>query len=609
MGPNNAGKTAILDALRIALGGRGGAVFNEYDIHLHNENDNPKDSEGVSIEIISKEKMPGEWSEEIIGTLGDTIQQIPGGERGSFLYSVNLRVQYNWNENSESFEPSWDFLDINNESLSGGNLRSNLENYRSFLPIFYLEALRDVRNEFSSRSSKFWKRLLKDMNIPPDLESEAMKIFGALNNKLLAADDRFGDIVNTLDNTIKVTTRDTDGSLDLRIAPMNTWDLISRTEILLQNESEVPWLPLRRQGQGIQSLSVIFLFQAFVNHLLRELYHEESVPVLALEEPETHLHPHAIRTLFHHVNSLRGLKVIATHSAYFIQHVPLRDIRLIRFIDGETKIHSLPPNYTVEIPEFGEFDSIVENSDGLLSNTPGTLTVHGNLDDQTYRKLQKNIGIDQDRTDLETKLGELKEKSSKHIKDEELYKLETMAQRTRGEIFFANRWLLVEGQSDYIIAHAISYALNYDFDRYGVTVIDCKNNGNPATFAALARALEIPWLAVFDNDEAGKKYIQAIENRGIPNEEVNNRCCLHNSGDLEQQLVHDGLGLELRNILNNLGITNATNFDDEGLLDCLAKKKMDYARELATHIKDNPQIAREKITAFKTAIEKLQDLS
>ncbi len=73
VGPNNAGKTAILDALRIALGGRGGAVFNEYDIHLHNENDNPKDSEGVSIEIISKEKMPGEWSEEIIGTLGDTI--------------------------------------------------------------------------------------------------------------------------------------------------------------------------------------------------------------------------------------------------------------------------------------------------------------------------------------------------------------------------------------------------------------------------------------------------------------------------------------------------------------------------------------------------------
>ena len=95
VGPNNAGKTAILDALRIALGGRGGTVFNEYDIHLHNENDDPKDSEGVSIEIISKEKMPGEWSEEIIGALGDTIQQIPGRERGSFLYSVNLRVQYN----------------------------------------------------------------------------------------------------------------------------------------------------------------------------------------------------------------------------------------------------------------------------------------------------------------------------------------------------------------------------------------------------------------------------------------------------------------------------------------------------------------------------------
>jgi len=41
----------------------------------------------------------------------------------------------------------------------------------------------------------------------------------------------------------------------------------------------------------MQSLSVIFLFRAFVEPLLVELYEGESPPVLALDEPETHLHP------------------------------------------------------------------------------------------------------------------------------------------------------------------------------------------------------------------------------------------------------------------------------------------------------------------------------
>ena len=49
-------------------------------------------------------------------------------------------------------------------------------------------------------------------------------------------------------------------------------------------------------GAVIQSLSVVFLFQSFVEHLLSELYGQDSEPVLALEEPETHLHPQAART-------------------------------------------------------------------------------------------------------------------------------------------------------------------------------------------------------------------------------------------------------------------------------------------------------------------------
>src|ERR1700730_14376758 len=58
IGPNNAGKTAIVDAVRIALTrrwGQRGSGFTEYDVHLAHENDDPKASPGIAIELRAEE--------------------------------------------------------------------------------------------------------------------------------------------------------------------------------------------------------------------------------------------------------------------------------------------------------------------------------------------------------------------------------------------------------------------------------------------------------------------------------------------------------------------------------------------------------------------------
>jgi putative ATP-dependent endonuclease of the OLD family len=52
IGPNNAGKTAILDAIRIVLTrrwGQHGTGFTEYDVHLADEHADPKAPPGVAI--------------------------------------------------------------------------------------------------------------------------------------------------------------------------------------------------------------------------------------------------------------------------------------------------------------------------------------------------------------------------------------------------------------------------------------------------------------------------------------------------------------------------------------------------------------------------------
>ena len=611
VGPNNAGKTAILDALRIALTrrwGQRGTGFSEYDIHMTDKETDPKASSGVTIDIMAEERESGEWPDAITQDLGDIVQVSLANNRRS----VRLRTRCMWNRENEHFEPSWEFLDAGRKPLGGaGARRINLERFWRYLPVFYLGALRDAGDEFSARSSQFWNRLLKDLNIPPELESHALEVLDLLNQKLLKADPRLENIAKTLSGATKVAARDTEGGLSLTMVPLKTWDLLSRAEIILRNEADLPWLPLRRQGQGIQSLSVIFLFQAFVDHLLHELYEPGSEPVLALEEPETHLHPQAVRTLWRHVDELAGQKIVTTHSPYFVQHVPFRDLRLVRLKSGQTEVRSLPATFSVSIPKFDGLEAIVNKSAGLLSYEPTTelLTVYDILDEDTYRNLLTCCGQGARRAEIEAGLRDLRDRSSHYVTNDELQALNTHARRIRGEIFFAERWLIVEGQSDYLIVHAIAHALDYDLDRHGVSVIDAQNNGSPATFAALARALDIPWLAVFDGDDAGNNFIQGIRNRRFDETEIKTRCHTHPDGCIEEQLVADGLGSELREMLATTGTKNAHNLDDSELVHCLKNNKTRYAAELSARIRCTHELAARTPAAFRNAIEQLRGLA
>jgi putative ATP-dependent endonuclease of the OLD family len=407
-----------------------------------------------------------------------------------------------------------------------------------------------------------------------------------------------------------VAARDRDAEVDLRLLPLKSWDLLSKAEIILRNEPNWPWLPLQRHGQGIQSLSVIFLFQAFVQHLLAELYESESSPVLALEEPETHLHPQAARTLWTHVNALPGQKIITTHSPYFVQRVPFRDLRLVRLTENGTEIRWLPPSFSSRVQYVLALDTAVAGSGGLLSydRAAQTLTVHGKLEETTYRNLLTCYGAHPERAVIHQVLRELRDRSVLHISDEDLGALETFARRIRGEIFFARRWLIVEGQAEYLIVHALAHALGYDLHEHGVSVIDAVNNGHPATFSALARALGIPWVAVFDGDPAGQSYVRAISARDFHAGEVTQRCSTLPAGTLEQQLLADGLEPELRAILHAIGQVNA-RVDRTGLEKCLDGNKTRYAGELSARVVADVTLPSRMPQAFRDAITGLRGLT
>ena len=609
IGPNNAGKTAILDAIRIALTrrwGQRGTGFTEYDIHLANENDDPKLSTGIIIEICIEENTIGEWPEPLLQNLDEISQTDPT----TGLNSIRLRVNCSWSEADACYQPAWSFLNVARVPLIAHSARrTNLEKFWQYMPVFYLSALRDVNDEFSSHS-QFWGRLLKEMEIPEALESRTMRVLNLLNRKLLKADPRLEEIAETLSGVTQIAASDHEGGVNIQIIPNKASEILSKAQIILRNETDRPWLPLQNHGQGIQSLSVIFLFQAFVQHLLEDLYEAESTPLLALEEPETHLHPQAARTLWNHIRILAGQKCITTHSPYFVQHVPFRDMRLVRLGANGTEVASLPANYSANIPHNALLDACVTNSQGLLNYTRASqkLTVNGELPQPLYQSLLSCYTSAGDRAAVHPLLRQLYDKSKIFVSAEELIDLETFALRIRGEIFFARRWFLVEGQAEYLLITALARALNYDLDANGVSLIDVQNNGNPVTFAVVARALNIRWAAVFDGDQAGHGYIAAIQSRHFDANFVATRCITLPAGDLEAQLVADGLIEVLRNALNELGVTNALTLISPNLERALRKHKTEYAEILARRLKEDNTLAPSMPQAFRDAITSLRTL-
>jgi putative ATP-dependent endonuclease of OLD family len=167
----------------------------------------------------------------------------------------------------------------------------------------------------------------------------------------------------------------------------------------------------------------------------------------------------------------------------------------------------------------------------------------------------------------------------------------------------------VEGQGEYLIVHALARALSYDLDEYGVSVIDAVNNGHPAAFAALARALGIPWIAVLDGDAAGQDYVESIIRRGFDAAAISQRCRTLPGGNLEQQLLADGLEPELRTTLQNLDVPNALSMDRQTLERWLDSNKTRYAAELAKQITANTTLAQRMPQAFRDAITALRGLT
>lgn len=432
VGENNSGKSTILDAIKLAIGSQGyNDGLTRYDYLLSSATSRAGDAGEISIKIEVSEKKEDEWPDEIQQTLPDCIDI---GEDALRHFFLSLKGSYNRSE-----ERSIDIKEFQNKSgISKGikaNSSKNLSDFKKLLPVFYISSLRDSTKEFQHNKGLFKRFLDREKILDKERESLEAKL-STLNNEVIGVLKNIKNLKFHLKKSMNVLNGTDESIVDIEPLPSDLNELIGKAGIILQNKTGIR-LPLERYGSGAQSLSVLFMYEAFLSVLLVTEYDKFSEPILLIEEPEAHLHPSAVRLFWRFLEKMPGQKIITTHSGDIISSVPFSKIRRIVGTTGNNRIKAM---------------------------------------------------------------------SEKLLKDEENRYLRNFITYSRGELFFARYWLIVEGETEQAFFENLLNKSGF-LDQKGIRIIQYTQM-NLGILLKLAAQLCIPWFLIADGDQAGQDYKQ-----------------------------------------------------------------------------------------------------
>ena len=382
IGENNSGKTAVLDALRLCLrelGPRRRVVFDAFDFHLPDAAAEPSSADPIQVEITFSEQAKGDWSDELIGRLNrQKILQVADDERSHLL----LRVTCAYDPANRDFQQDWSFLNLNREPLAG-IAETALSVVQREVPYFYLPALRDAARHFDAKGP-FWRPFLKDSQLPVEKKAEIEKKLREVNDLVVASHTSFEQARKGLRQVQDVVPLGGGDVVSIEAVPGRMFDLLAKAQIHLGTTTGAK-IPVGHHGEGTQSLAVLMLFSAFLEAW------PSGAPIVALEEPEAHLHPSAVRALWHIVCEFSGQKLISTHSGDLLAETDVHQIRRLARSPNGVESFRVPANL-LSGEETRKFNYHVRRTRGELLFARCWLLVEGETEAWIYPGAARAIG-------------------------------------------------------------------------------------------------------------------------------------------------------------------------------------------------------------------------
>jgi putative ATP-dependent endonuclease of OLD family len=386
VGENNTGKTTILDAIRFVIGAKSfNSNFSRYDHHLNSPTAKAGDAGNIVLTVEASEQQENEWPPEIQQILQDCVYIDDNG-----LCHFYLTVKGTYDQANEKAESIKEFQTKTGASIKKANTSHYFGEFRKLLPLFHIDTMRDSNKEFQSASGLF-RTFLESETIDPTRRQQLEQKLASINNEIITVLGNINLLKESLKKSVSVISGRYEASVDIEPLPTNINDLIGKAAVILQSTTGIK-LPLERFGSGAQSLSVLFLYEAFLSVLLNVEYDKFSEPILLIEEPEAHLHPSAIKIFWRSLVALKGQKIITTHSGDILSVVPFQNIRRIVGVKGINRVKQMAETLLNE-QEKRVLNNYIKYNRGELFFAKCWLLVEGETEQIFFENLLNHDGF------------------------------------------------------------------------------------------------------------------------------------------------------------------------------------------------------------------------
>jgi len=324
-GMNNTGKTSFLKALHLALGNR---QFISQDDFFIRDNSTAKkiiiDLLIVPIDEENKqcEDFSGDW--EILFTV-DRIRTDGINNFVPLRTIIIFDTIKNSYKSQQFILKSWAEFKQDGVDWFDTETGNNTSFYFDELPFFYMDAQRDVLEDTKLRNSYLGKMLSK-IEYSEEDKKEIEEQIKLLNEKAVNSSEILSIIKTTLKELDSAMDTSSDG---IEITPFTKKIRDLNKGLTIYYSDNQDSFSMEYHGMGTRSWSSLLTLKSFIFLLSNNAKRKKSVffPILAIEEPEAHLHPNAQKKLYGQINTIAGQKIISTHSPYIAATAELGQIR------------------------------------------------------------------------------------------------------------------------------------------------------------------------------------------------------------------------------------------------------------------------------------------
>ena len=341
IGQNNSGKSNFLRAVNIALNVN--PSVSDQDIYISNGEKlskeknaiidvmiRPVDDSGSYLKEFS-DFWTGVFTEKWITT--DVTEGSYVGIRSTIeydakfdQYSVRKRAITQWNDTIED--------------AICGRKQSFTTDMQSYIMCFYMDAHRDILEDLNNKKSYFG-RATSVRGISEQVIREIEAQLSDINKKIV---DNTPAMSGTQAKVSQVGDLFGLQQSQLSIEPINRSisDLHRGMDVKFC-DGHGPVLSVSEQGMGTRSWISFLTLDSYISYLANTIKADDAeaelFTVLALEEPEAHLHSYAQKQLFEQIIQFGGQKIISTHSTNIVAQADACDYLHIYKTDGKTVIH------------------------------------------------------------------------------------------------------------------------------------------------------------------------------------------------------------------------------------------------------------------------------